>query len=117
MGKRTELWPIRQWAKKNGFEVSDHGKISDRIIRAYNRDQERREKKRVAAKRRRAQIRRQKMLDSYEPQYIELPVLKQAHQAGKRVLSAWERWVETDAFTGTLAAVTFSIGLILGLFL
>jgi nucleoid-associated protein Lsr2 len=36
-GKRTDLAAVREWARKNGYEVSDRGRISADIQAAYDK--------------------------------------------------------------------------------
>lgn len=36
-GKRTDLAAVRDWARKNGYEVSDRGRISADIQAAYDK--------------------------------------------------------------------------------
>lgn len=35
--KRTDLTAVREWARKNGYEVSDRGRISAEIQAAYDK--------------------------------------------------------------------------------
>jgi hypothetical protein len=34
--RREELEPIRQWARENGYQVSDRGRVAKTVIDAYN---------------------------------------------------------------------------------
>ncbi|MCL0246675.1 Lsr2 family protein [Corynebacterium sp. CCM 8835] len=35
-GSRNRTKEIRQWARENGYEVADRGKIPDNIVKAFN---------------------------------------------------------------------------------
>lgn len=35
--KRTDLSEVREWARKNGYEVSDRGRVSAQVQEAYDK--------------------------------------------------------------------------------
>lgn len=34
--RRGDLNEIRTWARENGYKVSDHGRVPDKVLRAYD---------------------------------------------------------------------------------